>query len=245
METEVCFWLDTDDLNRYEFEFQNTDKMLLERFPKPLTVLCSGERRLLDLSSWRGVYYSLYWADDCREPSLVVLHAIVVRGREIGVLSQSEVPILNSASEPQFEIIGLDDAFRWFECHEPTIASRGSDYLNSILFPPPIVAGAVDPLPPGDGLYDDEKVIVWGGVRYDLLTKKMIDILSVLVEQYQKGFPVVSLDLIREQSGYPFYGSFKAQAFKQKRKGEPTIHPVADIIEPAGSGSYRLIDPKK
>jgi hypothetical protein len=104
---------------------------------------------------------------------------------------------------------------------------------------------SVERLPPGDGLYIEEKALVWGGQRYERLTKKMIEILAVFVGQYKKGFPVVSLSLIRERTDYSFDGSFLTQAFKQKRKGEPNENPVVSVIESAGSGSYRLIDPAR
>ncbi len=96
---------------------------------------------------------------------------------------------------------------------------------------------------PGDGLYCDEKTMVWGGKKYEKLTKKMVAILTVFVEQYKKGFPKVPLGLIKQKSGYPIEGSFLDQAFKQHRRDEPRVHPVAKVIESAGAGFYRLIDP--
>lgn len=100
-----------------------------------------------------------------------------------------------------------------------------------------------DPIPPGDGLYRVEKCFVWGGQRFERLTPKMIEILQLFETQYRKGFPLVSLDLIKNQSKYQVDGSFVNQAFKQNRKGEPKINPVADLIKMESPGHYRLIDP--
>jgi hypothetical protein len=202
METEVCFWLDTDGLNRYEFEFQNTDSMLSERFSKPVLVRCSGDRGLLDLSLWRGVCHCLYWKDDCREPSQVDLHAIVVKDREIGVLRQSEVPILNCTSEPEFEIIGLEDAYRWFECHESGLVNRGD--LESKLFPPSIVAVDGAPIPDESKDYklsDDGLTLFYDG-KSKKLTTNSASLIKVLLEHYKTKTHFVHESYLQERCGF-------------------------------------------
>lgn len=100
-----------------------------------------------------------------------------------------------------------------------------------------------DRIPPGDGLYRVEKCFVWGGQRFERLTKKMIAVMGVFESQYRDGFPLVPLNLIKKESGYNFDGSFIDQAFKQNRKGEPPTHPVASLIKMESPGNYRLLDP--
>lgn len=94
-------------------------------------------------------------------------------------------------------------------------------------------------------LYPAERCLIWGGKRFERLTKKMIDVLAVLIEQFEKGFPVVPVSLIQEKTGLRFDGAFITQAFKQNRKGEPPIHSVASVIEKIADGEYRMIDPDK
>lgn len=95
------------------------------------------------------------------------------------------------------------------------------------------------PVAPGDGLYETERCLIWGGVRYERLTDKMVGVLRVFVDRYEKGFPIVRVDSFNP----PFDGGFIGQAFKLNRKGEPPIHKVAEAIEKVADGEYRLIDP--
>lgn len=92
---------------------------------------------------------------------------------------------------------------------------------------------------PGDGLYETERCLIWGGVRYERLTDKMVEVLRVFVDRYDKGFPIVRVDSFNP----PFDGGFIRQAFKLNRKGEPPIHKVAEAIEKVADGEYRLSDP--
>jgi hypothetical protein len=94
-----------------------------------------------------------------------------------------------------------------------------------------------------DGLYPDERCLVWGGRRFDRLTKKMVAILGVFVEAYSKGRPVVSLSAIKIKTKLRFDGSFIKEAFKLNRKGGPLIHDVSKAIEKIADGDYQLIDP--
>lgn len=106
------------------------------------------------------------------------------------------------------------------------------------------------PDPPIDGIYPDEKCLIWGGKRYDMLTPKMVAVLSYMVERYQNGFPNVSVASIRQAIQdkaieNKIDGAFISQVFKLNRKGGPNIHPVASVIERIAAGEYRLIDPQK
>lgn len=98
---------------------------------------------------------------------------------------------------------------------------------------------------PGDGLFPDGRCFIWGGHRYERLTTKMVDILRVFVEQFEAGFPIVNLQTIEFKTEFRFDGAFVSQAFKQNRRGEPPIHPVAAVIETVGRGEYRLVEPQK
>jgi hypothetical protein len=98
---------------------------------------------------------------------------------------------------------------------------------------------------PGDGLFPDERCLIWGGCRFDRLTEKMVKILAVFDEQFKAGFPVVNLSMIESKTKIRFDGAFINQAFKQNRKGEPPTHPVAAVIETVGRGEYRLKEPQK
>ncbi|MBL8852892.1 MAG: hypothetical protein JNK57_02860 [Planctomycetaceae bacterium] len=103
-----------------------------------------------------------------------------------------------------------------------------------------------DDLPdPGDGLFPDAKCFIWGGRRFERLTVKMVNVLTVFTDQFRSGFPIVNLQTIQSKINTRFDGAFISQAFKQNRKGEPPIHPVAAVIEIVGRGEYRLIDPQK
>jgi hypothetical protein len=95
-----------------------------------------------------------------------------------------------------------------------------------------------------DGLYPDERCLIWGSERFERLSPKMIKILRVMVDQYQSGFPTVSVKTIQDKTRIQFDGAFVTQAFKQNRKGEPPLHPVASMIEKIADGEYRLIDPE-
>ncbi|TWT79126.1 hypothetical protein CA13_05240 [Planctomycetes bacterium CA13] len=95
-----------------------------------------------------------------------------------------------------------------------------------------------------DDLYPDELLMIWGGKRYERLTKSIVKVLRVFVDQYRAGFPIVTLKKLRDNEIH-FDGSFRQQAFKLNRKAGPKIHPVAELIESVadGGGSYRLKDP--
>jgi hypothetical protein len=98
---------------------------------------------------------------------------------------------------------------------------------------------------PGDGLFANERCFIWGGRRFERLTEKMVKVLAVFDDQFRAGFPIVNLPTIESKTGIQFDGAFISQAFKQNRKGEPTIHPVADVIVNVGRGEYRLTEPQK
>jgi hypothetical protein len=98
---------------------------------------------------------------------------------------------------------------------------------------------------PGDGLFANERCFIWGGRRFDRLTPKMIKVLAVFDDQTRDGFPIVNLQTIELKTGIRFDGAFISQAFKQHRKGEPPIHPVANAIEYVGRGEYQLVKPQK
>ncbi len=93
--------------------------------------------------------------------------------------------------------------------------------------------------------FPKERTIRIGCLQFDRMTPKMVEILSVFVEQYEKGFPVVDLVMIRNRTKYRFDGSFLPQAFKQNRKGEPPMHPEACLIMRVSDGKYRLMDSKE
>jgi len=92
-------------------------------------------------------------------------------------------------------------------------------------------------------LFPEERTIRIGYWQFDRLTPKMVKILSVFVEQYEKGFPIVDLEMIRNRTKYRFDGGFLRQAFKQKRSGQPPMHPVASLMVQVSDGNYRLMDP--
>jgi hypothetical protein len=98
-----------------------------------------------------------------------------------------------------------------------------------------------------DGLYDAEKLFVWGGLRYETLTPRMIRVLRLLLDERKKGFPDVSLGKIEGVAKVCITGGMHNQVFKVKRKGWPSgmLHPVHVVVISVGSGVYRLIDPKK
>ena len=96
-----------------------------------------------------------------------------------------------------------------------------------------------------DGLYADERCLIWDGERYERLTRKMVEILEVFVDQFNRGFPVVNLDLIFRRTGKRFDGGFIGQAFKQNRKGSPPLHDVHVVIEKISDGEYRLLPPSE
>jgi len=96
-----------------------------------------------------------------------------------------------------------------------------------------------------DGLYADERCLIWDGERYERLTRKMVEILEVFVDQFNRGFPVVNLDLIFRRTGKRFDGGFIGQAFKQNRKGSPPLHNVHVVIEKVSDGEYRLLPPSE
>jgi hypothetical protein len=103
----------------------------------------------------------------------------------------------------------------------------------------------VDARRPEDGLYADERCLIWDGERYERLTRKMVEILEVFVDQFNRGFPVVNLDLIFRRTGKRFDGGFIGQAFKQNRKGSPPLHDVHAVLEKISDGEYRLLPPSE
>jgi hypothetical protein len=98
-----------------------------------------------------------------------------------------------------------------------------------------------------DGLYEDEKLFVWGEIRYETLAPRMVRVLRLLLDERRKGFPDVSLDRIEKDAQVCITGGMHNQVFKVNRKGWPIgeLHPVHKVVLPIGSGVYRLIDPKK
>ena len=104
----------------------------------------------------------------------------------------------------------------------------------------PEAAGGV--MIPGDGLFRSERAIVWGGVRYDRLTERMLDLLEVLTEAYNQGREGVSFDEISRRVPGSYDGGFY-KAFQVRRDGKKTLHSVRNIID--GKGFYSLMDPKK
>jgi hypothetical protein len=125
---------------------------------------------------------------------------------------------------------------------------EAADLLNLIERVWNVAVGASTENPatiPVDGLYAKERCFIWGGRRFEKLTPKMVTVLAVFDEQFKAGFPIVNLQTIKSKTGIRFDGAFINQAFKQNRKGQPTIHPVADAIVTVGRGEYRLTEPQK
>jgi hypothetical protein len=92
-------------------------------------------------------------------------------------------------------------------------------------------------------LDEGSKVMYFGKRKFDRLTKRIVKVLKVLVENWNKGNPALAVADIKSRSGASIQGSFVDDAFKLNRKNE-RIHPVSEIIEQVSSGYYRLRDPR-
>jgi hypothetical protein len=131
----------------------------------------------------------------------------------------------------------------WLRDSETALEWLAKQFANEQTVAPEVVP--VDPVVV-DGLYEDEKLFVWGGIRYETLAPRMIRVLRLLLDERRKGFPDVSLDRI-EKAQVCITGGMHNQVFKVNRKGWPIgeLHPVNKVVLHVGSGVYRLIDPKK
>lgn len=92
-------------------------------------------------------------------------------------------------------------------------------------------------------LDEDSMVMYFGNHKYDRLTKRIVKVLKVFVENWEKGNPSLAVAQIQSKSKITFTGSFKQDAFKLNRKHE-SIHSVSEIIEEVSRGCYRLSDPE-
>jgi hypothetical protein len=98
---------------------------------------------------------------------------------------------------------------------------------------------------PNDGLYEDSKLFVWGGRKFDSLTNGQVRVVKLLYERYKAGRPDVRISDICKNAKVQASGGFKQNVFKLRRSGWPNIHPVACIVVNSGQDTYRLIDPGK
>jgi hypothetical protein len=92
-----------------------------------------------------------------------------------------------------------------------------------------------------DGLYEKDRVIVWGGRRFDDLSDRMVRVLKVLVDAHRKGLKALKVKDICEQADVTINGGFVKEAFKVSR-GVPE-HEAAKLVEIVAHGKYRLIEP--
>jgi hypothetical protein len=172
-------------------------------------------------------------------PSWVFEHAAITQGSAVEAMVFPRRACIDHTQEPE-----------WESQKESSIAfcRELSDRLGQSETPKQTVAPEVVPVDPVvvDGLYEDEKLFVWGGIRYETLAPRMIRVLRLLLDERRKGFPDVSLDRI-EKAQVCITGGMHNQVFKVNRKGWPIgeLHPVNKVVLHVGSGVYRLIDPKK
>jgi len=133
----------------------------------------------------------------------------------------------------------------WLRDSETALEWLANKFRNHEQPVAPVVVPA-DPVVE-DGLYDAERLFVWGGRRYETLTPRMIRVLRLLLDERKKGFPDVSLGTIEGVAKVCITGGMHNQVFKVKRKGWPRgmLHPVHVVVISVGSGVYRFIDPKK
>lgn len=77
-----------------------------------------------------------------------------------------------------------------------------------------------------DGLYRADKLLVWGGLKYEWLTETMMDALELLVDTYPE---CVKPSAMEHKVGRIPDGGFK-KIFKTNRGGISSTHPVAELI---------------
>ncbi|MFZ4082039.1 MAG: hypothetical protein ACOYKN_12480 [Pirellula sp.] len=104
---------------------------------------------------------------------------------------------------------------------------------------------SVDVEVPKDGVYRESKLVIWGGRRFECLTRGQIEVIDLLHDRYKKGLPDVNLKDIKRIAKVQTNNGFKQNVFKLNRKSGPRIHPVACIVFQSTYDSYRLIDPRK
>jgi hypothetical protein len=97
---------------------------------------------------------------------------------------------------------------------------------------------------PKDGVYRESKLVIWGGRRFECLTRGQIEVIYLLHDRYKKGLPDVNLKDIKRIAKVQTNNGFKQNVFKLNRKSGPRIHPVECIVAQSTRDSYRLIDPR-
>ena len=97
---------------------------------------------------------------------------------------------------------------------------------------------------PKDGVYKESKLVIWGGRRFECLTRGQLAVIDLLHERYKKGLPDVKLSEIKRIAEVQTSNGFKQNVFKLNRKSGPRIHPVECIVAQSTYDSYRLIEPR-